>query len=514
MHVLLLALLILALAPGQASADPPTFAGVSLAGVEASSSLDTTWPWGLGPRLPPALAWARAVDPPPPPVLYGPTRALDGDPRTAWVPGDSGIESWLRLDLGGERFIEELVITGGGQLGEEPPERNSRVRSVSISAPNTVIDLPSRTFELADRVDPQPLPLHGHVYDSVNLTFEQLFQGPSDRLPIAEISGRILNLDPAAVRAALELPEGASMSAIRSPGGGGSYIVAWSGLVDERLHAELVGISGSGADVRVLWREPVTLQWRGAQSVDLLMEPVSFGGPPAILLNYRFMEVGTTLAFARVYVIGGAGASPAWETSLIGDVGGQTTRTLRFSSGQALIATHDEDLGYGMVQEVYRYDPAFRQFEPAPNRVQGVTTRVATASGAAVSGAERLYDGTGERAVIVPGEGVGATIRLRFDQPRRLSAIRLLPGSTEIDAEGRTPGYTRPSTLRLEWPGGYQLETELENAPEAQVIFEGWDGPAAAATEEITLVVTGVYPAVPGDRMAIGELEVYFLDPP
>ncbi len=113
---------------------------------------------------------------------YGPSNAMDGDPKTAWVEGSKGhgIGDWIKVQFSRPVRIQAIAING-----EYKGKKNNRLKALSIGFSNTS-SLPVR---LADQPGKQMLRLNQpQITQWVIFRIQEVYRGTRFAdTPIAEI---------------------------------------------------------------------------------------------------------------------------------------------------------------------------------------------------------------------------------------------------------------------------------------------------------------------------------------
>jgi hypothetical protein len=87
--------------------------------------------------------------------------------------------------------------------------------------------------------------------------------------------------------------------------------------------------------------------------------------------------------------------------------------------------------------------------------------------------AAQTIDGLPDTGWRVPGDGVGQSVTLTFDEPVLLEQVQLIPGYAKVDPVSGVDRFQqnrRITRVRVEMLNGANIEASLEDSPELQTI--------------------------------------------
>ena len=109
-------------------------------------------------------------------VRYDAAQVQDGKLASCWVEGDSGsgLGSWLKLDLGGERTVDQLKVWAGMWYSYDYWTRANRPKKLEL----TFSDGSTEVHELTDKMEVQVLKLEKvRKTSSVRLKIKEIYKG-------------------------------------------------------------------------------------------------------------------------------------------------------------------------------------------------------------------------------------------------------------------------------------------------------------------------------------------------
>jgi len=143
-------------------------------------------PKPVGGWLRPVKAAASSVCPSGGGHSFEPSRAVDGDPKTAWASKREGANAWLKVDLDQPRTIDGMRIVNGWAYDHRQWRHNARIRQALLEFD----DGSAVTIGLKDSMEPQEKDFTARKTKSVKLTVFATYSGSSRDTCVSEIMFR------------------------------------------------------------------------------------------------------------------------------------------------------------------------------------------------------------------------------------------------------------------------------------------------------------------------------------
>ena len=107
--------------------------------------------------------------------LYVPAHLVDGDPKTTWVEGASGVGQgeWIEVDFGGQKSISELTLINGVGGDLNAWKKSNRTTKATL----TFSDGSTQVVDIKDFFLPQTTKFSPKQTSKVRVTFDEVSKG-------------------------------------------------------------------------------------------------------------------------------------------------------------------------------------------------------------------------------------------------------------------------------------------------------------------------------------------------